>query len=168
MALQSAKCPNCGANIEVDELRDSFYCSYCGSQVQRDSSNTFRIVDVAKIKEIESNERLKNKEMEIGREANNTSRRIMIIGIAIGALLFLIAAISGFVTDSKTKKEDQRLQEIVIEIQEDILNEDYDSALLKANRLHMYSAWAGKDKEWDQRREELIELINKKKEEANK
>lgn len=34
MALKALKCPNCNANIQVDDDRDYGFCSYCGAQVQ--------------------------------------------------------------------------------------------------------------------------------------
>lgn len=34
MALKALKCPNCDANIQVDDNRDYGFCSYCGAQVQ--------------------------------------------------------------------------------------------------------------------------------------
>jgi len=33
MSLVSAKCPNCGASIQVDNERNEAFCSYCGSKV---------------------------------------------------------------------------------------------------------------------------------------
>lgn len=33
MSLVSAKCPNCGASIQVDNERKEAFCSYCGSKV---------------------------------------------------------------------------------------------------------------------------------------
>ena len=33
-ALKALKCPNCEANIQVDDDRDFGFCSYCGAQVQ--------------------------------------------------------------------------------------------------------------------------------------
>lgn len=34
MSLVSAKCPNCGASIQVDNERKEAFCSYCGSKVK--------------------------------------------------------------------------------------------------------------------------------------
>ena len=33
MNLVSAKCPNCGANIQVDSERNECFCSFCGSKI---------------------------------------------------------------------------------------------------------------------------------------
>lgn len=34
MALKALKCPNCDANIQVDDNRDYGFCTYCGAQIQ--------------------------------------------------------------------------------------------------------------------------------------
>ena len=174
MAMISAKCPNCGANIEVDDVRDSFYCSYCGSQIQRDPTNTFtlRTVDVAKIKEIESNERIKEKEIEQQRADLKDSSRRMIRFVLLTIVLVILMILPMKLEENAQKKEEQRLQSIVVEIQEDISNGDYDNALIKANTLYMpESSLSNRDKaiaKWNQQREELIRLIKEKKEEASK
>ena len=33
MLVKDFKCPNCGANIKLDQDRDQQYCEYCGSLV---------------------------------------------------------------------------------------------------------------------------------------
>ena len=34
MALKALKCPNCDANIQVDDNREYGFCTYCGAQIQ--------------------------------------------------------------------------------------------------------------------------------------
>lgn len=34
MALKAMKCPNCDANVELDDSRVYGFCSYCGAQIQ--------------------------------------------------------------------------------------------------------------------------------------
>ena len=36
MRVYQIKCPACGGNIEIDENRDSCFCSYCGTKVHVD------------------------------------------------------------------------------------------------------------------------------------
>jgi len=66
-------------------------------------------------------------------------------------------------------QKESELREIVIEIQEDVTNEDFDSALLKANQLYLDGDFKKDDKKkWDERREEYIRIINEAKEKAEK
>lgn len=36
MGLVAFTCPNCGANLKVEDDRERFFCSYCGSAVERE------------------------------------------------------------------------------------------------------------------------------------
>ena len=61
--------------------------------------------------------------------------------------------------------KEHKLEQIVEEIEEDIANKNYDSALIKANKLHMDDGWSSESKEhWDEEREYLIDMIEKAKE----
>ena len=60
---------------------------------------------------------------------------------------------------------EKKLQATVQEIQVDISNGDYDTALIKAQSLHMDDDWSSESKEhWDEQRTSLIRLIEEKKE----
>ena len=67
MKLIELKCPNCGADIQVDEGRSYCFCTYCGAKAMIDDGAT-RIIDEAKIREAEAMEKIKlaeaNLEME--------------------------------------------------------------------------------------------------------
>ena len=39
MKLVNTNCPNCGANLQVDEDRTFCYCEYCGSKILIDDDN---------------------------------------------------------------------------------------------------------------------------------
>lgn len=60
-------CPNCGANLSIDDNRDIFFCEYCGTKIRKESDHAYtkveqeiRYVDEARLKEAE----LKIKELE--------------------------------------------------------------------------------------------------------
>ena len=90
-----------------------------------------------------------------------TQKRVIFFGVACLLIHLLIVGIIGF---HHTRNE-QRLEQIVQEIQIDIANGDYDSALIKAQSLHMDDGWSNESEEhWDEQREALINLINEKKE----
>lgn len=46
MGLVAAKCPSCGANIQIPEEQDRCFCSYCGSQVLTEAAINFARVQV--------------------------------------------------------------------------------------------------------------------------
>lgn len=55
MKTEKLICQNCGANLEIKE--NVAFCSYCGAKLTIDDGKretTFRIVDEAKLKELES------------------------------------------------------------------------------------------------------------------
>lgn len=67
-------CPSCNASIEVDGTRDFVYCQYCGTKIFLDKEidrhevvHIFR--DEAKLKEIEIQEREKQKAEKEAKEA---------------------------------------------------------------------------------------------------
>lgn len=86
-----------------------------------------------------------------------------------GLILFLaldLAFMFGMVNNSSKKEAalEESLNATVVEIQQDIANEDYDSALIKANGLRFdENLDRKKAAQWDEQRENLIELIKEKK-----
>ena len=82
--MKSVTCPNCGANLSVNENRDSFFCEYCGTKIRDNvkridikTDNTFRFVNQNKFER----ERAEREEANRPKSKENT-----------------IAAIIGFVT----------------------------------------------------------------------
>lgn len=87
----------------------------------------------------------------------------------IGLAAMLVLCISFFASKgiSHNMKE-AKFEKTVQEIQTDIQNGDYDSALIKANTLHMDDNWSDESEEhWDQQREALIQMIEEAKEAGN-
>lgn len=108
-----------------------------------------KYIYITKIKEIKK-EKIKNYAIIFG-------------PIAFLFVLLLCIVIPVKVSASSTEK---KLNATVQEIQMDIKNGDYDEALIKANTLHYDEDWSSaKAKDWDEQREELIDLINEKKNE---
>ena len=83
-------------------------------------------------------------------------------------VLVLMLEIPNRSTDRKIDNLDKQLTQTVAEIQIDISNNDYDSALIKANTLHFDSGLsASKAEDWDEQRESLIRLIKQKQEDSS-
>jgi len=61
------------------------------------------------------------------------------------------------------QRKEQQLEAIVVEVQDCIANEDYDTAYIKAQGLYMDDGWSSESaKRWDKVRNELITLIETK------
>jgi len=93
---------------------------------------------------------------------------------AIGMVLvffFVFYYMPHHMFDSQEKKHDQKvayLQQLEIEIEADIKSGDYDSALIKANRLYCDDNWSSEQTAaWHAKREAFIKIIEDKKREAD-
>ena len=65
--LISVKCPDCGAQLNIEEGRKTAFCSYCGAKVILSNENeiTFRHVDEANLKKAETERMVKLKQIEL-------------------------------------------------------------------------------------------------------
>lgn len=46
MSLVAAKCPSCGASIQIPEGQDRCFCAYCGSQILTQAAIAFAKVQI--------------------------------------------------------------------------------------------------------------------------
>lgn len=65
MNLVSAKCPNCGANIQVDSERNECFCSFCGSKINTQQAISL-VVKVDKSADYKNYLRLASENAEMG------------------------------------------------------------------------------------------------------
>ncbi len=100
MAIQfvSVKCPNCGADLSIDNSRESVFCMYCGSKVMvhNDNEHIYRNIDEAKIKEAETERILRLKELELEEKENIRDRKSAIVAYSIALAFVLVGAILCF------------------------------------------------------------------------
>jgi len=71
MKFTALECPNCGANLD----RQANFCSRCGSKLQFEDGSTtqnlnftYRIVDEAKLKQADAEERIQMKLLEFEKQ----------------------------------------------------------------------------------------------------
>lgn len=118
MKIIPITCPNCHANVEVQEGKQYCFCTYCGTKLfLDDEAITFVYRDEAKLKELEllEKERIAREEAEkkrIQEQENQIKRhglwkkktlRIMILeGLVIAIWAWLMAGISHFTADQST------------------------------------------------------------------
>ncbi len=164
--IRTLKCPECGASLEMVRATDVMYCSFCGAKVLLTDPDV--LDSTVKIRKIEAKENIVtkltdavNKHEEIKRTERSKQKKIAFI-----VLICFIVLYGGFFIHVKRESDrmESELKNIVIEIQEDINAGDYDSALLKANRIHYTSNWSRDKKQaWDDVRKAVIKLIEEKK-----
>ena len=93
MKLISLKCPECKADLNIEEGRKMCYCQYCGTRILIDdnsSTRTYLKIDEARIKEAEVDKAIRLKELEIEqmklqneeRTRNRTRKFMMTMGIS--------------------------------------------------------------------------------------
>ncbi len=173
MELITLKCPNCGADIEIENGIDTFYCKYCGYKIILDGQSDAAINAKVRLKELESNERINREKLDFKREKEkeeNKAFKYFFIGWAIFMLLtFSIFSIMQYQQKESVNAQEKKLQTIVDEIMVDIENGDFAEARVKANTLYWDSSVSSKPKKkWDQTRKEILKQIDKAEKEAEK
>ena len=97
MKLISLTCPNGNANLDdIDPSRPFCYCQYCGTKIALDDGTIRKethIYDEAKIKETESSERVKMREMDLEREHSKQMNEILKYVLIFAAVLFVVGII---------------------------------------------------------------------------
>lgn len=92
----SLKCPECGADISIEEGHKQCFCQYCGAKIMIDdgsTTHTYRKVDEAKIKEAEVDKLIRLKELEIKQKEAERKGKIKILKIKAVLLLVFTGAI---------------------------------------------------------------------------
>lgn len=102
--MRSLYCTSCGADITIeDDNRDFAFCQYCGTKIMLDDYRvTQRIVDEAKLKQAETEQMIKLKQLEFAEKQNAANekkslqkRKICFAAGIVGLLLSLIGVIAG-------------------------------------------------------------------------
>jgi len=163
------KCPSCGADLNVDNGLDTFFCQYCGAKILLHGQNSDALQAKAKVKIVETEA---NKELEMQKEkhraekeerefkekvSKKAEKEVIIMAVVMLIVCSLVLSCFSFVEKREVKELNSLYSEILIDIQ----NKDYDIALLKANRLRTSVSTQPEavKQEWDETRENLIKQI---------
>ena len=176
-------CPNCGSNL----VNKGKFCPYCGTAIPEDITirinSRQEVVDHARITEAQENGKAR-----ITNAKEKTKRRfgcVTVIVVIIVAFVTLAiyadysdkkarrdywsthssttSSTSDYLTESRTQHyaEVERLQKIEDEILDDIRNERYGQALLKAQTLYYTGTYSNETKKsWNEKREALIKELS--------
>lgn len=103
--LTSVKCPDCGAQLPIEEGRTQLFCSYCGAKIIMTNENEYiyHHVNDAEMKKAETERIVKMKKLELSekaREAQEKKNKVkMIISIILGAFIIICFAV-GYAGDA--------------------------------------------------------------------
>lgn len=109
--MRSCTCTHCGANLDFDDKnRDFIFCQYCGTKIMLDDyRSTYRYVDAAKVKQAETEQIIKLRQLEIAEKDKEDAKKILNIKIKISFILALIGIlmlIIGFLGGSASGNSD--------------------------------------------------------------
>lgn len=178
MQFVKMKCNNCGAqlNVDLDNLQAS--CPYCSQKLMIDFDQlAWVLAEKEKTKravEREAYETLRTK-MSYEHESKEKDKdwkkkAIVAIGIVL-VCFFIYYYVPTRYFGSLEKKHNQKvayLQQLESEIEANIKDKDYDSALIKANKLYCDDNWSSEQiATWNAKRESFIKIIEEKKREQD-
>ena len=94
--MVSLKCPECNANLELEEGRKQCFCQYCGTKIMLDDGScTYTHVYIDKTREKELELEAKKLGMELEKEkANEKWKKFSIISVIVA---FALAVITFFI-----------------------------------------------------------------------
>lgn len=95
----SVKCPECGANLPIEEGREKIFCSYCGTPIIMTDENeyTYRHIDEAEVKRAETERLIRLKELEMEEKESERSHKGHRSAMIIAGLIAVIGIISEIV-----------------------------------------------------------------------
>ena len=171
MQMHVLKCPNCGANLDVEDGLDTFYCKYCGYKIVLEGQSDQAYRSKENIQRMRHKERMFDKKVEYEKykdkkkiDAKERENKDVIIRVAIGILMLAIISISTNIYFAKekreSKEEERQLEAIIDDVKADIDDKNFDDAYVKAQSI-VYTKNYSKDteKKWDNIREELLDQI---------
>lgn len=87
----TAKCPECGALLNIEADRSTAFCSYCGAKivVHRDNEVIWHEIDDAMIKKAETDRIVRINEMKLRQEESQEDRKTQKLKIKMGLLIFV-------------------------------------------------------------------------------
>ena len=97
MAIQfiSVTCPQCGANLQIEEGREFAFCSYCGTKVMMSNENEHivRTIDEAGIKQAETDRIVKLRQLDMEEKSSISRKNLIIVWLVATAILLIIGII---------------------------------------------------------------------------
>lgn len=94
ITINSVRCPECGADLPIEEGRSQLFCSYCGTKVIVTNENEYiyRHIDEAEIRKAETDQMIELKKLELIEKKRESAKRIKLLKIiiSIGLGIFML------------------------------------------------------------------------------
>ena len=94
ITMTTVKCPECGANLQIDERRQQAFCTYCGAKIILTNENEYiyRTIDEAGVAQAETDRmiRLRELELEEAQQKHNERIRNLLIILWIVAIVAVV------------------------------------------------------------------------------
>lgn len=99
--FNSVKCPECGADLQIEQTREFAFCSYCGAKVMisNDNEKVLRTIDEARIRQAETDRIIRLRELEMEEKNRISKKNQIIVWISI-TLALLLMGIIGYSVDN--------------------------------------------------------------------
>ena len=101
----SVKCPECKADLPMEEGRKEMFCSYCGTKVimYNNNEHIYRHIDEAKIKKAEAEKAVRMRELDIAEKADaqwsGLRKTLTIIWIILSLIIIALCIVKWAVQD---------------------------------------------------------------------
>lgn len=100
MAIQfvTIRCPECGADLQIEDGREYAFCTYCGARVMiaNDNEHIYRTIDEARIKQAETDRMVQIRHLDMEEKSSGMRKTLMVIWIIV-TLIFLLIGIVGII-----------------------------------------------------------------------
>lgn len=161
------KCPQCGANLEVENDLDVCYCKYCGCRIIMHGRSDEAYKAEAKIKGMAHEEAMLDKQiafekykMDVEKEKDRTEmRRLKKISILAVMSWVMLAVFIVILSKIDIAKNTKKLNSYVKQAEEEMNAGDYEAAYNTAEYIKWYNNDSEKNKKWNFTRERLINEI---------
>lgn len=152
------QCPGCGSILQDDPESLVITCKNCGSTITKTEQTDY----IVKMKTENRIAQIENRKMAMAeREQEHQHKSSKSWWLIMAVITVIFAAVIIFTVVLPHSNKVKELERLVIEIEQDISNGDYDTALVKTNRVRLDDDFSSDENEkWNKEREYLIEMIN--------
>lgn len=115
MAIQfvTIKCPECSADLQIEDGREYAFCTYCGARVMiaNDNEHIYKMIDEARIKQAETDRMVRMRELDMDEKTSVSKKVLVVVWLTVSIALVVVGMIGlGF------NKEDMGIMSLILGI----------------------------------------------------